>query len=150
MPQHQLINNRKASFDFEIVERIMAGIELEGHEVKSLVGHHGSLEGSFVSIRGLEAFLLNLNLPPYQAANAPKDYDPLRARKLLITKLEIEGLADIEHKKGLTIIPLGLYLVGRKIKVEIAIVKGKKKFDKRQTLRERTSKREIERTLKEQ
>ena len=146
--QRSLIHNRKASFDFEIIERLIAGVELFGHEVKSLKAHHGSLEGSFVATRGGEAFLLNFNLPPYQAANTAVDYDPLRPRRLLITKDEIERLANLERKKGLTVVPLALYLIGRKIKVEIAIVRGKKKFDKRQTLRERTSKREMERTLK--
>jgi len=141
--------NRKARFDYEILEKYEAGIELLGTEVKSVRGGQMSLEGAFVIIRGGEAFLINANIPPYQIKNAPKDYDPLRNRKLLLTKKEIAELARSEKNKSLTIVPISVYNKGRKIKVEIALVKGKKKFDKRETLKKRDTDREIRRTLKE-
>ena len=108
-----------------------------------------SLEGAFVIVRGGEAFLINANIPPYQAKNTPKDYDPLRNRKLLLIKKQIAELAGSEKNKRLTTVPISVYNKGRKIKVEIALVKGKKKFDKRETLKKRETDREIRRTLKE-
>jgi SsrA-binding protein len=141
--------NRKARFNYEILEKYETGIELLGAEVKSVRGGQMSLEGAFVIIRGGEAFLINASIPPYQPKNAPKDYDPLRNRKLLLTKKEINELAGSEKNKSLTIVPISVYNKGRKIKVEIALVKGKKKFDKRETLKKRDTEREIRRTLKE-
>ena len=88
--------NRKARFDYEILEKYEAGIELLGVEVKSVRGGQMSLEGAFVLVRGGEVFLINANVPPYQPKNAPKDYDPLRNRKLLLTKKEIDELAGNE------------------------------------------------------
>ena len=140
--------NRKARFNYEILQKYETGIELLGTEVKSVRGGQMSLEGAFVIIRGGEAFLINANIPPYQIKNAPKDYDPLRNRKLLLTKKEIAELANSE-KKNLTIVPISVYNKNRKIKVEIALVKGKKKFDKRETLKKRDTDREIRREIKE-
>src|SRR3989344_1104606 len=140
--------NRKVRFNYEILEKYESGIELLGTEVKSVRGGRMSLEGAFVIVRGGEAFLVNANIPPYQAKNAPKDYDPLRNRKLLLTKKEINELADSEKNKSLTIVPISVYNKNRKIKLEIALVKGKKKFDKRETLKKRDTEREIRRTLK--
>ncbi|MES2087808.1 MAG: SsrA-binding protein SmpB [Patescibacteria group bacterium] len=145
-----LVLNKKVGFDYEILEKFTAGIELLGFEVKAIRNKQGSLEGSYVSIRGAEAFLINANIPAFQPNNAPKDYDPLRNRKLLLTKKEIAELAGNEKKKGLTIVPISMYNTGRKIKLDIAIASGKKKFDKRQDLKKREAKREIERTLKYQ
>jgi SsrA-binding protein len=141
--------NRKARFNYEFLEKYETGIELLGTEVKSVRGGQMSLEGAFVIIRGGEAFLINANIPPYQAKNAPKDYDPLRNRKLLLTKKEIAELAGSEKNKSLTIVPISVYNKGRKIKVEIALVKGKKKFDKREILKKRDTDREIRREIKE-
>ena len=140
--------NRKARFNYEILEKYEAGIELLGTEVKSVRGGQMSLEGSFIIIRGGEAFLINANIPPYQVKNAPKDYDPLRNRKILLTKKELAELAGSEKNKSLTIVPISVYNKGRKIKVEIALVKGKKKFDKRETLKKRDTDREIRRDYK--
>ena len=140
--------NRKAHFNYEIMEKYEAGIELLGVEVKSVRGGQMSLEGAFVIIRGSEAFLINANIPPYQVKNSPKDYDPLRNRKLLLTKKEINELAGSEKNKSLTIVPISVYNKNRKIKVEIALVKGKKKFDKRETLKKRDTDREIRREYK--
>src|SRR3989338_721423 len=140
--------NRKARFNYEILEKYEAGIELLGVEVKSVRGGQMSLEGAFVIIRGGEAYLINANIPPYQAKNAPKDYDPLRNRKLLLTKKEISELRGSEKNKSLTIVPISVYNKNRKIKLEIALVKGKKKFDKRETLKKRDTDRELRREYK--
>ena len=140
--------NRKARFDYEIIEKYEAGIELLGSEVKSVRGGQMSLEGAFVIVRGGEAFLINANIPPYQVKNSAKDYDPLRNRKLLLTKKEIGELADSGKNKSLTIIPISVYNKNRKIKVNIALVKGKKKFDKRESIKKRDTEREVRRTLK--
>jgi len=144
-----LAENRKARFDYEILEKYETGIELLGTEVKSVRGGRMSLEGSFAIIRGGEAFLINSNIPPYQVANAKEDYDPLRNRKLILTKKEIRELATNEKNKSLTIVPISVYNKGKKIKVEIALVKGKKKHDKRENIKKRETNREINRAIKD-
>jgi SsrA-binding protein len=144
-----LIQNRKAHFDYEILEKFEAGIELLGFEVKSLKAGQGSLEGSHIIVRGNEAFMTNMTIPPYQPKNTPADYEPARNRKLLITKKEIEELKKVESQKGLTIVPLSVYNKGKKLKVEIAVVRGKKKYDKRETIKKRDTERDIRRTLKD-
>jgi SsrA-binding protein len=143
-----LITNKKAYFDYEILQKLEAGIELLGFEVKSLKKGQGSLMGARVAVRGGEAFVVNMNIPPYQPKNTPKVYDPERPRKLLLSGKEIEEMGKIENQKGLTIIPLLVYNRGRKLKVEIAVVRGKKKYDKRETLKKRDFEREIRRSLK--
>ena len=140
--------NRKANFDYEIIEKYEAGIELLGTEVKSVRNGRMSLEGAFVIIRGGEAFLINANIPPYQPKNVDKNYDPLRNRKILLTKKEIRELAGTEKNKSLTIAPLSVYNKGRKIKIYIAEVRGKKKFDKRETIKKRETDREVRREYK--
>ena len=140
--------NRKAHFNYEILEKYEAGIELLGVEVKSVRGGRMSLEGAFIIVRGGEVYLINANIPAYQPANAPKDYDPLRNRRLLLTKKEISKLVGSE-KRNLTIVPISVYNKNRKIKVEIALVKGKKKRDKRETIKKRETDREIRREYKE-
>lgn len=142
-----LIQNKKAYFNYEIIEKYEAGIELFGFEVKSLKAGRGSLEGSHVTVRGQEAFVINMQIPPYQPANTPKEYDPLRNRRLLLTKKEIVSLAGAEGQKGLTIVPLSVYNKGRKLKIEIAIVRGKKKYDKRETIKKRDFERNEKRNL---
>lgn len=141
--------NRKARFNYEILEKYEAGIELLGVEVKSVRSGQMSLEGAFVIVRGGEAFLINATIPPYQPKNTPKDYDPVRNRKLLLTKKEIAELSGSEKNKSLTIVPISVYNKNRKIKVEIALVKGKKRFDKREILKKRATDREIRREYKE-
>lgn len=140
--------NRKARFDYEILDKYEAGIELLGVEVKSVRSGRMSLEGAFVIIRGGEAFLINSNIPPYQANNSPKEYDPLRNRKLLLTKKEIRELADSEKNKSLTIVPISVYNKNRKIKVGISLVKGKKTRDKRASIQKRETDREIRREFR--
>ena len=140
--------NRKARFDYEILDKYETGIELIGSEVKSVREGRMFLEGAYVIIRGGEAYLINANIPPYQPKNAPADYDPLRNRKILMTKKEIVELAGSERNKSLTIIPLTVYNKGRKIKIGLALVKGKKKHDKRESIKKRDTDREMRRTLK--
>ncbi len=145
-----LLQNKKVRLNYEIIKKFDAGIELLGFEVKSLRDKHGSLEGSHVTIRGNEAYLVNTHIPPFQPGNTPTDYDPYRNRRLLLTKKEIMELGEIEGQKGLTIVPVSVYNAGRKIKAEVSIVRGKKKFDKRETIKKKDAKRDIERTLKNQ
>ncbi|PIR68292.1 SsrA-binding protein [Candidatus Nomurabacteria bacterium CG10_big_fil_rev_8_21_14_0_10_35_16] len=140
--------NRKVRFNYEILEKYEAGIELLGVEVKSVRASKMSLEGAFVVIRGGEAFLINAHIQPYQPKNTPEDYDELRNRKLLLTKKEIEKLAESEKNKSLTIVPISVYNKNRKIKLEIALVKGKKKYDKRETIKKRETDIEIRREYK--
>lgn len=140
--------NRKAYFNYEILEKYEGGIELSGSEVKSVRKGSMSLEGAFVIVRGGEVFLVNANIPPYQPANAPIGFDPLRNRKILLTKKEIIELEGTEKNKSLTIVPLSLYNKGRKIKISLGLAKGKKKFDKRETIKKRETDREIRREYK--
>lgn len=140
-----LITNPKARFNYEITDNYTAGIELFGFEVKSLRKSQGSLEGSYVTVRGGEAFLVGSFIPPFQEKNAPKDYDSRRNRRLLLNKDEIKKLGDIEKTKGLTIVPLSVYNKGRVLKVDLGVGKGNKKFDKRETLKKRDTERENKR-----
>lgn len=142
------IQNRKAHFNYEVLEKYEGGIELVGNEVKSVRNGRISLEGAFIIVRGGEVFLINANIDPYQPKNAPKDYNPLRNRKILLTKKEIIELGESEKNKSLTIIPISLYNKGRKIKIEVALVKGKKQHDKRETTKKRESDRELRREYK--
>ena len=139
--------NRKAKFDYEFLERFTAGLELTGPEVKSVRAGKVSLAGSFVSIRGKEAFLLGAEIQPYQPKNQPEDYEQARVRKLLLSKDEIEKLAEVEGTKGLTIVPISVYNKGRFIKLDIAIARGKREFDKRQAIKKRDTERDLNRTL---
>lgn len=137
-----LITNKKAYFNYEITDTYTAGMELFGFEVKSLRKGQGSLDGSYVTVRGGEAFLVGSFVPAFQEKNAPKDYDPRRNRKLLLTKKEIKILSDIEKAKGLTIVPISVYNKGRVLKIDLGVGKGKKKFDKRETLKKQDTERE--------
>ncbi len=143
------IDNRKAHFNYTIDETFEAGIELLGFEVKAIKKGQANLAGAFCIVRGGEVFIIGMHIPPYQAGNTPKDYDPDRNRKLLLNKKEIIELADADKAKGLTLVPMALYSKGRRIKVEIAIAKGKKLHDKRESIKKRDTDREIRRTLKE-
>jgi len=144
----RILYNRKVSFNYEILEKFNAGIELFGFEVKSLRQKHGSLDGSYVIIEDGEVFLVGAHIPAYQPKNTPKEYDLYRKRRLLLHKEEINKLIGISEQKGLTIVPISIYNSGRKLKVEIAVAKGKKKYDKRETIKKRDVERDIGRTLK--
>ena len=142
-----LASNSKATFDYEILERYSAGLELIGVEVKSVREGKMNLRGAFVAVRGNEAYLVGAEIPAYQPKNAPLDYDALRARKLLVSKDEISELRDAEGTKGLTIVPISVYNKGRFIKCDIAIAHGKKTFDKREAIKKRDTERDLNRTL---
>jgi len=142
-----LITNRKAGFNYEITDKYTAGIELFGFEVKSIRKSQGSLEGSYVTVRGSEAYLISSFVPAFQEKNAPKDYDPRRNRRLLLTKKEIRELANVEKTKGLTIVPLSVYNKGRVLKVDLAVGKGKKKQDKRESIKKQDIERETRRNF---
>jgi SsrA-binding protein len=144
------IQNRKARFDFEILETFEAGLVLFGHEVKAIRASKGRLEGAYVIVRGGEAYLVGATITPFQPANTPKNYDSERPRKLLLSKKELAHLERQTETARLTAVPLKLYNAGRNIKLELALARGKKKYDKRETLKARDSKRDIERTLKNQ
>ena len=145
-----LIEHKKARMNYEILEEYEAGMELLGHEVKSIRAGQGKLEGAHAIIRGGEAYLGGMFVPPYHPGNTAKDYDPGRTRKLLLTKKELAVLAGVEGQKGLTIVPLRVYNKGRTLKVLLGVAKGRKKYDKRAVLKERDTKREMDRTLKNQ
>ncbi len=143
-----LISHKRARFDFEILETFEAGVSLLGTEVKSLRNGQGKLDGAYVIIRGKEAFLVGASIPAFQTKNVSGEYDPERPRKLLLTQKELAGLELKSEKQGLTIVPLKWYNKGSKLKLEIAIARGKKKQDKRQSIKAYTVKRDIERDLK--
>ena len=141
-----LIHNRKAGFNYEIIDKIEAGIELQGSEVKALRLGQASLDGAYGVIRNGEAWLIGAFISPYQPENASgkgAGYDPRRNRKLLLTRAEIAKLAGLPA--NLTIVPISVYNKARKIKLEIAIARGKKQFDKRATIKKRETEREVRR-----
>lgn len=142
------IHNKKATFNYEILERFEAGVVLEGHEVKSVRHSMGSLLGAYIVLRGGELFLVGATLSPFQPKNVPESHDPERARKLLLSRSEIQKLEKHLNTAGLTIVPIKWYSSKGKIKLEIALVRGKKKADKREAMKERDVKRDIDRTLK--
>ena len=146
-PPSLLIENKKARMRFEVLEDFSAGLELSGGEVKALRGKHGSLDGARVIVRGGEAYLVGMTIPPYQATNTMKEYEPDRTRRLLMKKQEIALLSEAESKKGLTIVPIEVYN-NRYIKVRVAIVRGKGKADRREDLKRQEAKKDIARALK--
>ena len=143
-----LAENRKARFDYQILETFEAGIALTGQEVKSIRAGQANLTGAYVVLKPQGAMLLNAEIPPFQAKNAPIGYNSSRTRQLLLNKKELSYLFGKAKESNLTIIPLSLYNKGRHIKVEIGLTRRKKKQDKRDTLKKRQTEREIGRTLK--
>ena len=142
-----LVEYKKVFLKYAPLESFAAGIELSGQEVKALRNKLGSLDGARVVVRGGEAFIVGMTIPPYQVANADKNYDAERARRLLLNKKEIAALADAESKKGLTIVPIEIYTAGRLVKARIAIVRGKGKADRREDLKKRDAMREAGREV---
>src|SRR3989338_8358691 len=146
MPTHA--KNKKAFFNYSIEDTIEAGIVLAGHEVKSIREGQVSLEGSYASIRNGEAFLRNAYIGKYKRATNLESYDENRERKLLLHKHEINKLIGKAKEKGLTLVALEIYTSKRRIKVKIGIAKGKKQFDKRESIKKKESKRKIEREIR--
>jgi SsrA-binding protein len=131
-----LTQNKKAYFDYQILEKLEAGVVLIGQDVKSMKNGKASLKGAYVVPKDNELYLIGCHVPAYQPKNAV-DYDPERSRKLLLTKKEICLLIEKTKEKGLTLIPLRVYTKKSLVKVEIGVAKGKRKFDKRQLIKKR-------------
>ena len=144
------ISNKRARFDFELTTTYEAGLVLFGHEVKAVRNGHGSLIGSYITIHDNAAWLKGATITPYQEANTPKQYDQTRERKLLLNTKELAAIERETKQSNLTVVPIRLYNSGRNIKLEIAVARGKKKHDKRETLKARDAKRDIDRILKNQ
>ncbi|MDO8599960.1 MAG: SsrA-binding protein SmpB [bacterium] len=142
------ILNRRARFNYQIGESFEAGIALTGSEVKSIKMGRGDLSTAFVRLQSGEAWLINANIPQY-SRNTDSVYDPLRSRKILLHKSELVDLASKQGGQKLTLIPLSLYTKGRLVKAQIAFAKGKKQFEKRDTLKARDIQREVEQALKD-
>lgn len=138
-----IILNRRAQFDYEILETYEAGVKLTGQEVKSIRLGKSDIQNAYVVFRGSDLYLINAHIPAYQPKNAPPNYDPLSARKILLHKKELNSLRG-KLQKSLTLIPLKVYTKGRILKIEIGLARGRKKVDKREVIK----KREIERQIR--
>ncbi len=143
-----IFNNKRANFDFELLERFEAGLVLTGTEIKSIRANHVSLQRSYVQARGDELWLLEANISPYEHGNR-ENHEPTRPRKLLLHRREINRILTNLAQKGLTVVPTRLYLKGGRAKVEVALARGKRKFDKRADIARRDSDRQVERALRE-
>ncbi len=146
---NSLAENKKAYFNYEISETFEAGIELKGFEVKSVKAGQANLLGAFATIRGGEIWLTNADIPPFQSANTPADYNPTRPRRLLLNKKEILYLVTKMKSDRLTLLPLKMYSKKNLVKVELGLARGKRQYEKRETIKKRESQREIKRTLKQ-
>lgn len=142
-----LVSNRRATHDYEILETFEAGIVLQGTEVKSIRDHGASLQEAYIKIIKQEAWLVGCSITPYRFGNI-HNHEEKRERKLLLQKRELIHLKEATQEKGLTIIPLALYLKNGRIKLKIAIGKGKKAFDKRADIKARDEKRKVQEALK--
>lgn len=142
-----IASNRKAFRDYHVMERIEAGIVLQGTEVKSLRDGKASLVDSYATVDDEEAFLHNLHIPPYDCGNR-FNHEPTRTRKLLLHKREIRRVLGRSTEKGLTVIPLSLYFLKGRVKVELAIARGKRSYDKRDALAKESAQREIQREMR--
>jgi len=140
--------NKRANYDYEILEKIEGGLVLKGYEVKSIKTGHISLKGAYVTIKGNEAFLTNANISAYQPLNMPDSYDPERSRKVLIRKSQIKSLIGKVKQKGLTLVPIRVYSKRGLVKLEFGVGKGKRKIDKREDIKKREDKVKMRRMLK--
>jgi SsrA-binding protein len=146
----EICNNKQALWHYEPIQKLEAGMILFGPEVKSLKQKRVDLKGSFISIKNNVAWLIGAHIAPYgPAAGVQKNYEPKRQRKLLLTKKELNFLRGNLTQKGLTIVPLRIYTTRGLIKLELAVVKGKKEFDKKAKIKKRDIDRDVKRTLKE-
>lgn len=140
--------NKRAHYDYEILEKIEGGLVLKGCEVKSIKTGHISLKGAFVTIKGNELFLTNASIPAYQPANMPENYDSTRPRKVLARKSQIKSLIGKISQKGLTLVPIKVYSKHGLIKLEFGVGKGKRKIDKRESIKKREEKVKMERIMR--
>lgn len=141
-----IATNRRARHDYHISETLEAGISLVGSEVKSLRDGKASLQDAYAVVRNEEVFLMGVHIPPYPQA-AMQNHEPTRSRKLLLHKGEIRKMISKTAEKGLTLVPLRMYFKGNKVKVEIGVAKGKKHYDKRETIAKRDAEREMAKRL---
>ena len=139
--------NKKALFDYEVLEKFEAGLVLFGQEVKSIKTGHINLSGTYVTLKGEEPYLVGVRVPPYQPNNAGADYNETRERKLLLNKKEIDYLLGKIKTKGFSLIPLKIYENNGRIKLEFGLSKGKKKYDKKEKLKKKDINREVNREL---
>jgi SsrA-binding protein len=147
-PRKLIAENRKARHDFHILERVEAGLALTGTEVKSLRDGGGNIREAYAVARGGELFLIGANIAPYKQGNQ-QNHDPLRDRKLLLHRRQIEEFASRVAERGNTLVPLSLYFSNGRVKLELGLAKGKEGVDKRRTIADRESKRQLEREVKE-
>lgn len=144
--QKTVVSNRRARHDYEILERYETGIVLTGAEVKSLRGGRGSLAESFARVRGNEVWIEGMHIPPYEQAMDKRTYDPIRPRKLLLHRTEIQRLIGKTAERGLALVPLRVYFTHGIAKLELGLGRGKRQFEKRQALAEREHEREMQRS----
>ncbi len=137
--------NKKAHYDYEVLEKFEAGLVLIGQEVKSIKTGHISLTGAYVVFSANQPELIGAKIPPYQPKNAPADYNPERPRKILLNKKEIDYLAGKVSQKGFSLIPLKIYSKNGRLKLEFGLARGKKKFDKKEKIKKRDMERQIRR-----
>ncbi len=143
-----ITKNRRASHDYELLDRFEAGLVLTGTEIKSVRANQVSLQRSFVVVREDELWLMESNIAPYAHGNR-ENHEPTRPRKLLLHRREIIKIMDALAQKGLTLVPTMLYLKNGRAKIEIALARGKKKYDKRQDIAQRDAERQTQRALRE-
>jgi SsrA-binding protein len=144
--ENPLVKNRKAHFEYEILEKFEAGIVLKGHEAKSIRNGGGNFTGSFVTLNNGEVWVKNFTINLYEKSTVP-DYEPKRPRKLLLRKAEIQKIVRELNTSGVTVIPLSCGLKKGKLKIEIALARGKKQHDKRHDIKRRDQKRQLNRQL---
>src|SRR5215204_3028351 len=147
MPPRDVATNRQASYRYHLLEKWEAGLVLQGTEVKALREGKATIKDGYASVRDGEVWLHNVHIPPYAPASR-ENHDPERSRKLLMHGREIERLIGKTREKGLTLVPTRLYFSGPRAKVELALARGKDVGDKRQAIKEREMKREMERTIR--
>ncbi|MER3455752.1 MAG: SsrA-binding protein [candidate division GAL15 bacterium] len=145
-PERTVVANRRARHDYHLEETYEAGLQLVGSEVKSLRAGRASLQDAYAKVRGEELWLVNMHIAPYEQAG-PFNHDPLRPRKLLLHKSEIRRLVGKVKERGCTLVPLRVYFRRGLAKVELALARGKKQYDKRADLRRREAEREVARVL---
>lgn len=143
LPDNQIAENRRARFDYEILDTVEAGIELEGHEVKSAKAGRMNIAGSYVIVRGGEAWLLNGAITPVQPKNVPPGYVPDRTRRLLLHREEIKRLQGKANEDRLTLVPLRAYVKRGLVKLALGIGKSKRTTDKRETIKKRDAERDM-------
>lgn len=144
----ELANNKKALFDYHILEKMEVGLVLTGPEVKAIRNGQMNLKGAFVTFHNGNAYLISAHISRYQPAGKQLDYEPDHSRRLVLHKKEIRYLQGKSQEKGLTIVPISVYTKNRFLKLEIGIAKGKKEFDKRETIKKRDTAKDIRRAIK--